>query len=44
VHIHDESNTALLLLYLMEQCNKDSNYFVKPWLERSSNELTSLFG
>ncbi|CAG8748626.1 7319_t:CDS:2, partial [Racocetra fulgida] len=43
VRIYDESDSASMLSYLIEQCNNDSDYIVKPWLEGPSNELTRLF-
>ncbi|RIB08957.1 hypothetical protein C2G38_2210197 [Gigaspora rosea] len=43
VQIHDESDAAKMLSYLIEQRNKDPDYVVITRLEGPHNELTGLF-
>jgi hypothetical protein len=43
IRIHDESDAAVMLSYLMKLRDKDPEYIIIPRLEGSSNELTGLF-
>jgi hypothetical protein len=43
VRIHDETDVATMLLYLLKLRDNDPRYFVLPRLEGPSNELTGLF-
>jgi MULE transposase domain/FAR1 DNA-binding domain len=43
VRIHDETDAATMLLYLLKQRENDSDYIVIPRLEGPANELTGLF-
>ena len=43
VRIHDESDAAMMFLYLIKQREQDPDYVVIPRLEGLSNELTGLF-
>ncbi|CAB4391164.1 unnamed protein product [Rhizophagus irregularis] len=40
---HDETDAATMFLYLLKQCENDSEYVVIPRLEGPANELTGLF-
>src|SRR6185437_8932967 len=41
--VHDESDAAIMLSYLMKLREEDPEYIIIPRLEGSSNELTGLF-
>jgi len=41
--VHDESDAAIMLSYLMKLHEEDPEYIIIPRLEESSNELTGLF-
>ncbi|CAB4420234.1 unnamed protein product [Rhizophagus irregularis] len=43
VRIHDETDAATMLLYLLKQREDDPDYVVIPRLEGPANELTGLF-
>ena len=43
VRIHDETDAAKMLLYLLKQREDDPDYVVIPRLEGPANELTGLF-
>ena len=43
IRVHDESDAAIMLSYLMKLRDKDPEYIIIPRLEGPSNELTGLF-
>jgi len=43
VRIHDETDAAIMLLYLLNQQEDDPDYVVIPQLEELANKLTGLF-